>query len=164
MADLKMEGLVDYLAKLLGKQFASDVSQIYFGDVGIYPPKAFQNSRGEPKTVIALVPAYDHADPKSISGHSEIRKLGVDVAVLVNMTPYFKAMPEEAFGERLLVRVTERIRAFLAQAENETLQRQVRFVRVGDINWRWMQRGKDASVRAAAIELEVVTEQRRNAP
>ena len=159
-----MEALIDYLGKLLGKQFGSDVSQIYFGDVGIYPPKAFQNARGEPRAVIALVPAYDKLNPKSLTAHSEERLLGVDIAVLVNMTPYFKAMPEEAFGERMLVRLVERTRAFLAQTDNQDLQRKVTMTRVGDIDWRWVQRGKDNSIRAAAIEFEAVSYQLKDAP
>lgn len=32
MADLNMEGLIDHLAKLIGKQFGTDISQIYFGE------------------------------------------------------------------------------------------------------------------------------------
>ena len=162
MADLKIEGLIDYLTKLLGKQFGDDVSQIYFGDIGMYTPKAFQNRRGEWKAVIALVPADDQEVPKSKTAFSEDRRLVIHIVVMVNMTPYFKAMPEEAFGERMLVRLTERIRAFLAQQENETLQRQVSIAKVGDIKWDWMQRGKEA-IRAAGIEFEVISTQIKDA-
>ena len=89
-----MDGLVDYLQKLLVKQFGNDVSQIYYGDVGLYPPKAFRNHKGEHKAVIALIPAYDRKDPKDQgTAHAEMRLIGVDIAVLVNMTPFFTAMP-----------------------------------------------------------------------
>jgi len=151
------ENIIDYLAQLLGKQFSADVSTIYFGDVGIYPPRAFQDALGKPtKAVIALVPRYDRFDEangRTMAG--EFRRLGLHVLVLVNMTPYFEAMPQEAFGERILVRLVARVRQFLSLDEHVTLGGRVLSSSVGDVNWNWIMRDADF-LRAAAIDYEVV--------
>lgn len=157
MADLNVEGLIDHLALVLGAQFANDVSQIYFGDVGIYPPKAFRNARNEEKMVVALIPNYDKLQPGSRTAASESRLLGVFIAVMVNMTPYFEAMPVEAPAERQLVRLVTRIREYLAQDANFDLDGRVVSTRVGDVEWEWMQRGNNA-IRAAAIEYEALVD------
>jgi hypothetical protein len=149
--DLDMEGLIDHLAKMIGRQFSADIANIYFGDVGIYPPKAFRNGRGEEKMVLVLSPNYDKPVKGTLTAASETRDLGVFVAVMANLTPYFQAMPSEAPAERQLVRLITRIRTFLAQDENFDLGGRVLSTTVGDVNWDWMQRG-DNAIRAAAIE------------
>ena len=156
MTHTDMEGLIDYLVQLLGKQFADDLATIYFGDPGIFPPQAFQDSRGKPtKAAIAILPNYDRYDAKagrSLAG--EFRRYGLYIVVLINMVPYFEAMPKEAVGERQLVRLVGRIRQFLAHETNATLNQRVGTAVVGDINWNWMIRDQTA-IRAAAIEYEV---------
>lgn len=156
MTHVDIEGLIDYLVQLLGKQFADEVATIYFGDPGIFPPQAFQDSKGKPtKAAIAILPNYDRYDTESgRSFAGEFRRYGVHVIVLINMVPYFEAMPKEAIGERQLVRLAGRIRQFLAHEMNATLAGRVGTTTVGDINWNWMMRDQTA-IRAAAIEYEV---------
>lgn len=164
MPDLEMDSLIDRLTLLLQQNFSHDISQIYFGDVGVYPPKAFRNARTEEKMIVAIVPNYDRADPKSRSGAAEDRLLGVFVAVMINMTKYLEspAIATEAPAERQLVGLTIKIRKFLENDDNFDLDRAVTSTKVGDINWEWMQR-KDTPIRAAAIEYEArVTVNRYN--
>jgi hypothetical protein len=154
MTHFDMDGLVLHLGQVLKKQFADDISQIYYGDVVVYPPKAFQNPAGEWRTAVALVPAYDREADGGRNPASEIRDLGVLIVPMVNMTPFFEALPSEAFGERMLVRLTHRIRLFLAQRSNMTLNGNVARALVGDVEWHWAQRDK-MPIRAAAITYEV---------
>ena len=153
MADVTMEELVDYLADLLGRRFSRDVSNIYFGDIGVYLPSSFGGSRREQKAVIALSPSYNHLmEGERVAAH-ESRLLGITVIVMVNITPFFEAAPQEAYGERLLVRLTTEVATFLTQEENVNLGGRVRHTEVGDINWTWLAKG-DQAIRAAGISYE----------
>lgn len=153
MSVLAMDDLIDTLKRALEQQFPDDVSQVYYGDVGLYPPKAFQDNRGQQRRVLAIVPASDTLDDNR-NPMAEIRSLTVNIIVMVNMTPYFEAMPPEAIGERALVTLVEKIRTFLAQDISMTLGGRVLTSRVPSVQWDWVQRGSTA-IRAAAIEFEV---------
>jgi hypothetical protein len=86
--------------------------------------------------------------------------IGVDIIGLVNITPYFEASPEEAYGERQLAVLMRRIRDFLTHQNNATLDGRVKTFEVGDISWNWMQR-KDLSLRGAALEVRARTKLNR---
>ena len=150
---VNMDGLIAYLIELLGPRFAAEVSQLYYGDIGIYPPSAFLGPRREQKCVIAISPDYNKLMEDQRNAASESRLLGVNIIVMVNLTPFFEAMPKEAIGERKFVQVTTAIADFLAQEENINLKGRVQFTKVGDIDWEWQARGSQA-IRAAAISHE----------
>lgn len=153
MATFTMDNLIDALKRALEQQFPDDISQVYYGDVGLYPPKAFQDNRGQQRRVVAIVPSSDTLDDNR-NPMAEIRTLTVNVIVMVNMTPYFEAMPPEAIGERSLVQLVEKVRTFLAQADAMTLGGRVLTSKVPSVEWDWVQRGTNA-IRAAAIEFAV---------
>lgn len=150
---VNMDGLISYLIELLGQRFAAEVSQLYYGDIGIYPPSAFLGPRREQKCVVAISPDYNRLVENDRNAAFESRLLGVNVIVMVNLTPYFEAMPKEAIGERKLVQVTTAIAEYLTLEENINLKGRVQFTKVGDIDWEWQARGTQA-VRAAAISHE----------
>lgn len=145
-----MEGLIDHLERLLKNRFSNQVSEIFFGDIGVYLPASFSGSRREAKAVIALQPSFNYLIPGERVAAFEQRTLGVTIIVMVNITPYFEARPQEAFGERMLVRLVSDIATFLTQEENVTLNGRVQFSEVADIDWAWMARG-DQAIRAAGI-------------
>lgn len=150
---LDMEGLIDYLSDLLARRFSREVSNIYFGDIGVYLPASFGGSRRDQKAIIALQPAYNHLmEGERVAAH-ESRLLGIDIIVMVNITPFFEAAPKEAYGERILVRLTTEIAQFLTQEENVNLSGRVQMVSVGDIDWTWVAKG-DQAIRAAGIAYE----------
>ncbi len=158
MAEIKdMDNLIDYLIPLIQRQFFDDVSYVYYGDIGLYPPQAFKGPNKEDKLVVAIIPNFDRPVDGSRSAMSEFRDIGVFIAVMVNMTPYFERLPKEAFGERKLVQLTNRIRAFMQQDKNFDLQRQVSTSRVNSIDWDWQPRG-DNYLRMAAIDYQVTIE------
>lgn len=152
MATFTMDNLIDALKRGLEQQFPDDISQVYYGDVGLYPPKAFQDNRGQQRRVVAIVPASDTMDDNR-NPMAEIRTLTVNVIVMVNMTPYFEAMPPEAIGERMLVQLVDKVRTFLAQDAAMTLGGRVLATKVPTVDWDWVQRGTNA-IRAAAIQFE----------
>lgn len=152
-AQLDMEGLIDYLSDILARRFSREVSSIYFGDIGVYLPSAFGGSRRDAKAVIALVPAYNHLLEGERVAAFESRVLGIDIVTMVNITPFFEAAPKEAYGERILVRLTTEIAQFLTQEENVNLGGRVQMVNVGDIDWAWVAKG-DQAIRAAGIAYE----------
>jgi hypothetical protein len=153
MEHLDMDGLIDYLTVILSRRFSNDVAQIYYGDIGVYLPSAFGSSRRDQKAIIALNPAYNHLMEGERVASTEYRLLGIDIISMVNITPFFSANPSEAYGERMLVKLTTAIATFLTQTENETLDGRVQYARVGDINWTWMAR-KDQAIRGAAVSYE----------
>lgn len=148
-----MEKLIDYLSDLLARRFSREVSNIYFGDIGVYLPSSFGGSRRDQKAVIALQPAYNHLLEGERVASFESRLLGVDIVTMVNITPFFEAAPQEAYGERILVRLTSEIAQFLTQEENVNLGGRVQMVNVGDIDWTWVAKG-DQAIRAAGIAYE----------
>lgn len=150
---LDMDGLIDYLKDILSRQFSRDVSQIYYGDIGVYLPSSFGSSRRDQKAILALQPAYDHLEENQRVAAFENRLLGVNIIAMVNITPFFSANPDEAYGERMLVRLTTAIAEYLTQTENESLGDRVQYARVGDIDWSWMAR-KDQAIRGAAVRYE----------
>jgi hypothetical protein len=153
MEQLDMEGLIDYLSEILARRFSREVSQIYFGDIGVYLPSSFGGSRRDQKAVIALVPSYNHIIEGERVAAWESRLLGIDIVTMVNITPFFEAAPTEAYGERILVRLTTEIAQFLTQEENVNLDGRVQMVNVGDIDWAWVAKG-DQAIRAAGIAYE----------
>jgi hypothetical protein len=150
---LDMDGLIDYLSAILSKQFSNQVSQIYYGDIGIYLPSSFGSSRRDQKAVIALSPVYNRLLDDQRVAVFENRVLGVDIITMVNITPFFSANPQEAYGERMLVNLTTAIATYLTQTENEDLGGRVQYAKVGDINWAWMAR-RDQALRGAAVSYE----------
>src|SRR5688500_4573710 len=154
MADnVSMERVIDVLSDVLSRRFSGRVSNIYFGDIGVYLPASFGGSRSTQKAVIALSPVYNYLQEGSRVAAQESRLLGVDIITLVNITPFFEAAPKEAYGERMLLALTTEIAQFLTQEENFTLGGLVTSTEVGDIDWAWVAR-KDQSLRGAAIHYE----------
>jgi hypothetical protein len=153
MADIDMDGLILYLKQLLSRRFSAKVSQIYYGDIGVYLPASFGGSRKDQKAVLALSPVYDREMPDQRVAAHESRLLGVDIIALVNITPFFQANPTEAYGEQMLVKLIGEIRDYLALGENVTLQERVQYCKVGDIDWNWTPRG-DQAIRGAALAFE----------
>lgn len=148
-----MEKVVDVLADVLGRRFSNRVSNVYFGDIGVYLPASFGGSRNQQKAVIALSPIYNYLQEGSRVAVQETRLLGIDIITLVNITPFFEAAPKEAYGERLLVSLTTEISQFLTQEDNMTLGGIVASTEVGDIDWAWVARN-DQALRGAAIHYE----------
>jgi|SRR5690606_21163267 len=146
------EELIDHLKFLLEKTFANDVSQIFYGDVGVYLPDQFLGPRKERRAILALSPAYDRLEEGSRTAASEVRLIGIDIIGMVDITPYFKASPKEAYGERQLSALMRKLRVFLTQRENSTLDGRVQYLNVGDVNWAWMRR-ENLSIRGAALEV-----------
>lgn len=157
--DLNLEGVIDLLIKLLSRQFANDVSSIYFGDIGMYPPNAFRDERGNWMPILAVEAVSNRKMEGGEVAAFEYRVLEVDVIVYVNMTPYFEAAPKAAFGERMLVRTSEKIRAYLAQLSNITFGRRVSRVLVRDVDYAPVYQPKNTYLRAAGIRLEVTIKQ-----
>jgi len=150
---LDMDGLIDYLSSILSRQFSNQVSQIYYGDIGVYLPSSFGSSRRDQKAIIVLSPAYNRLLEDQRVASFENRVLGVDIITMVNITPFFSANPQEAYGERMLVKLTTALATYLTQTENEDLGGRVQHAKVGDINWAWMAR-KDQALRGAAVSYE----------
>jgi hypothetical protein len=152
-AEVNMEGIIDHLSGVLSRRFANDISRIYFGDIGMYLPSAFGGSRQNPMAVVALQPSYNHPIEGQRVAAFENRLLGLHIIVMINITPYFEANPQEAFGERKLVRLTTQIADYLSQLELESLGDRVQYTRVGAIDWAWVAKG-DQAIRAAGIAYE----------
>lgn len=151
--DASMEQVIDKLADILSRRFSGRVSNIYFGDIGVYLPASFGGSRNQQKAVIALSPVYNYLQEGSRVAAQETRLLGIDIIALVNITPFFEAAPKEAYGERMLVTLTTEIAEFLTQNENFNLDGLVAATEVGDIDWAWVAR-RDQALRGAAIHYE----------
>ena len=145
------EALIDHLMPMLKNYLGNEVSQVYFGDVGVYLPSHFLGPRKEPRAVLAITPAYDRVLQQTVASQ-ETRLIGVDIIGLVNITPYFEASPKEAYGERQLASLMRKIRSFLSQQEHVKLDGRVHFFEPGDITWNWMQR-KNLSLRGASLEV-----------
>jgi hypothetical protein len=145
------EALIDHLKPLVDRRMANEISQSYFGDIGVYLPSAFQGPRKDNRAVLAFAPAFDRFTGQRVA-NQETRLIGVDIIGLVNITPYFSASPEEAYGERQLAALMRKIRDFLTLQDNVQLDGRVREFSVNDITWAWLQR-KDLSLRAASIEV-----------
>lgn len=153
--DIGMEELVDFLAQLLKEEFPDEINMIYFGDPAIFPPIAFQDEIGKPKACVAIVPKYDRVNKNDRNPAFEVRALGVHIVVLVNMIPFFEALPKEAYGERMLVRLVGKIQRFLSLSEMQTLYNRVTDAGLMDTSWSWHNNGNDA-IREAAIEYSVL--------
>lgn len=119
----------------------------------MYLPSSFGSSRRDQKAILAIQPAYNHLVEGERVASLEYRLLGIDIIAMVNITPFFSANPQEAYGERMLVKLTTAIATYLTQTENEDLGGRVQYARVGDINWTWMAR-KDQAIRGAAVSYE----------
>jgi len=150
LANVDMEGLVEHLRTILGQRFSREVSYVYFGDIGVYLPASFGGSRNDQKCIIAIQPAHDHLIEGSRVASEESRSLGVDIISMVNITPFFTASPTEAYGERILVRLTTQIAKFLTQEANVNLGDRVQTSTVNNIDWAWVAKG-DQAIRAAAV-------------
>ena len=146
-----MEAIIDRLSERIADRFGGEVSSIYFGDVGIYPPRAFLTPRGEQGAVVLLIPSGNKLLEESRVAVQEDRQLTIDVVVMVNLTPYFEALPIEAPAERKLVQLTAEIHEYLTQQSLADLDGLVRFSKVGDVEYVWSQRG-NLSVRAGVIK------------
>jgi len=150
----EMEEIIVYLQNILQNEFARDVTSVYFGDIGIYPPTVFGSSRKDTKAILIIQPVSSVPIPGERVAESEKRTLRLQIIAMVNITPFFTALPSEAYGERILVNLISRVAKFLAQEENVTLDGRVIFSRVENIDWEWTQR-KDQSLRGSAISYEV---------
>jgi hypothetical protein len=148
-----METVIDRLSERIADRFGGEVATIYFGDVGVYPPRAFLLPRGEQGAVVLLIPSSNRLVEGSRVASQEDRLLNIDVVVMVNLTPYFSALPAEAPAERKLVQLTSAIHEYLTSQSLVDLDGLVRFSKVGDIEYAWTQRG-DLSVRAGVINYQ----------
>lgn len=144
--------LIDHLIPLLKKQFSNDVSNVYFGDLGVYLPSHFLGPRKEQRAVLALSPGIDMPEVDGRTAAASYRLITIDIIGLVNITSEFEASPDEAFGERRLALLMRKIRTFLEQQKNVNLDGRVQYLEVGAIRWTWTQREKLA-LRGAALEL-----------
>lgn len=150
---LDMAGLIDHLTGLFAENFQDQVASIHFGDVGIYPPAAFRTPNGESRAAIVFDPRHDRIDTRA--PNATIRSLGLHVVVLIDMIPHIDKLQVAAYGERELVNLTTRIRTFLDQDAAFSLGGRVLSSTVGDINWEWVDRPKNTTMRAGAIFYEV---------
>lgn len=146
------EDLIDHLKPMLEKQFSEDITNIYFGDIGVYLPIHFIGPRKENRAVLVLAPAYDRLVEGTRVASQETREIGIDVIGLVNITPYFKASPKEAYGERQLAELMRKLRIFLTQQANVQLGGRVQYLSVNNITWSWLQRD-NLSLRGASLEI-----------
>jgi hypothetical protein len=149
-----VEEIIEYLQNILENEFSGAVTSVYFGDIGVYPPIVFGASRADQKAILVIQPTFDRPIVSERSPASEVRTIGLQVIAMVNITPFFTALPSEAYGERMLARLITAVAKFLASEANETLDGRVNFARVQDINWQWSIR-KDQSLRGSAINYEV---------
>jgi hypothetical protein len=152
MAHVDMSGLVTTLKDVLSKTYPDLLSAIYFGDVGVYPPSVFKTANGERRSILAIIPDYDRLETRA--PNADLRRLGVNLVCMVDMTPFFEATPPEAYGESILVETAETLRGFLAQDANFNLGGRVLASQVTGIDWAWTQR-MQLSIRAAAVKYEV---------
>lgn len=152
MANVKYSEIISYLQEILRVKFADRVNRVYFGDIGQYPPSFFQGARNTQKAIIAIAPIEQRPLPDKSTVAFEYREITVRIMVIMNITPFFDARPEEAYGERDIMRLCEDIVEFLAQHENITLDGRVQYAEVGDIDWSWMQRMQGQYLRCGAVE------------
>ena len=161
MEDLNFEGLIDLLIQILQHNFSNDISAIFVGDVGIITPRAFQDSYGNQKAAVMIVPVSDVEIEETATNASVDRLFSLDIVVLVNMIPFFQAMPSEAFGERMLLRLAHKIRTFFSQSSNFSLGGNVSRVKVKDVNFTTLNRSSkkvEAFYTAAGIRMEVTAQ------
>jgi hypothetical protein len=139
-----VEEVIDTLLFALINMFPNDIANAYFGDIVDYLPSAFIGPNQQQIAVVAIAPDFDHEIEGSQTAASEYRWVNLQVMCIVNITPEFRAMPNEAFGERRLLRLTEKVRSYLSKTINETIDERVSHVRVGDIDWTWAVRNEQA--------------------
>lgn len=151
-----MTDVIDFMTLLVSNKFSDQIGMIYYGDIGQYPLRAFQDTLGNPRAVIAFSPAKNTLVSKSRTTLSEIRDMSLDILVMVNISPYFGKTPDQAPGERRLNALTDAISVHLTKSENYRLgepgYERVMHSEVGDVEYQWVQRGKDAAIRQARIE------------
>lgn len=153
-SDKEVEGILRHFEELILREFGDDVAQVYIGDVGIYPPTAFQDAAGNNKLAISVqVDNIGKADKRTVSAAGEVRPLTINLVAMVNMIPFYEAMPTEAYGELMLVRFVTRFYEWLTLTENQTLNGLVTSSEVVGVDFDFMQRGNMA-IRAAAIQWE----------
>jgi len=150
-SDASVEDIIDYHAVLIREYFADEVSQIYFGDVGIYPPSAFQNRIGEQRIAVSLQIDSLKPVPRMQDLAGGLWDLHLNIVPMANMVPEFQALPEAAFAERRILAFTTRYAHLLMQTELSTLHGRVTTSAVEGIDYEYMNRG-DLAVRGAAIQ------------
>ena len=138
MQSISTEETIDYIVKKIRSKFPNNFAAVSFGDVGIYTPDMFKAARGISLPIVAISPQYDRLVPETRTVASEVRARGIDVITIVNMIDEFEARPEEAVGERSLVKATQLLIDYLGENEMVTLDGQVSFVGLGDITWEWL--------------------------
>jgi hypothetical protein len=148
-SDSTVEEILDYHAQLIRQYLADDVSQIYLGDVINYPPIAFQNRLGEQRLVVSII--VDDMIPQQLDQAGGVWDLRVSIVAIANMVPEFRAMPEEAFAERRIIRFISRYSQLLSKTENSTLQGRVTASSVNGVEFDYMKR-EELALRGAAIQ------------
>ena len=139
-----VEEVIDTLRFALVNMFPNEIANAYFGDIVNYLPSAFLGPNQQQAAVVAIAPDFDREVEGTQTAASEHRWVSLNIMVIVNITPEFESMPNEAFGERRLLRLTEKIRSYLSKTKNETIDERVSHVRVGDIDWTWAVRNEQA--------------------
>jgi hypothetical protein len=153
-SDSAIEQIVLYFEDVIHRDFADDVSQVYIGDVGIYPPSAFQDSNGNDMVAVSIqIENIGKADDKTRSHAGEVRPVLINIVPMINMVPEFEAMPTKAFGEMRLLKFVTRMTDWLSKSENSTLHGRVTTSEYLGVDFDFMQRGA-MSIRAAAIRWE----------
>ena len=160
-AQTQIERIVDTLRHAIQNKFPQQISNTYFGDIINYLPSAFIGENRRQSAVVAVAPDFSHPmEGERVSAH-ELRTVNINIMVLVNITGDFEATPQEAFGERRLVRLTEQIADYLSQQANEDLEGLVLYTHVGDIDWTWAIK-PDQAIRIAIISFLVRIRVRRD--
>ena len=154
--DVGVVEICEYLANAIGDWFSKDVSAVYFGDVGVYPPSAFKDTNNNDTAVVSIAPRYNRETSNRTAADEE-REIGIEITVMVNIIPYFEAFPSAAYGEKQLASLVTRIYSFLTDIDNATLYGRVSSSKVRDIEWVNAQRGPTAVREATLIwEAKVV--------
>lgn len=156
-----IEDILTILQEALKSTFVDEVSHVYFGDISNYLPSAFIGENKRQSAVIALAPDYDHPYGNERVAAHETRELAINIMVLANISNEFVANPQEAFGERRLLRLVNNIRTYLTQQANEDLANLVMYTEIGDIDWTYRIREEQA-IRIAVISYIVRIRIRRD--
>lgn len=147
------EDLIDHLKPMIERELGNEISRTYFGDIEVYLPGHFKGPRNSDRVVLVFNPAYDRLEEGTRTAASEYRLIGLDIIGFVDITPYFKASPDEAYGERRLASFMRKLRTYLTQQVNTNLDGRVQNFLVGDVNWA-RQKRDNLSIRGAGLEIQ----------
>lgn len=152
--ETRIQPIMEHLARVIEANFGHLVETVYQGDVGMYPPTAFRDSKGNYKLAVRIVTeGMTDADQRERSPMGEYRTVTFNIIPMVNMVPHFEATPVTAFGEVELLEFVDQIYEYFRRNENITLGGYAVATRVASIDFDFEQRG-EMSIRAGMIRLE----------